>query len=144
MDQLGLADKSGRYDAYTRWYVSWSYPYSTEGGKCTTGLVKVKVEVTFTFPQWNIPADASQDLIDKWNAYVASLQVHEDGHKEIAIQAAYEILQTMEALPAYSICGELERAADAAGESVLDQYRRQEIIYDQTTNHGAIQDARFP
>jgi predicted secreted Zn-dependent protease len=144
MDQLGPADKFGRFDAYTRWYINWSYPYSTQDGQCTTGPVKVAVRVTLTLPQWDPPSDASQELVDKWNAYLAALQVHEDGHKEIAIQAGNEILHTLEGLPPHPTCDELEEAADAAGKSVLNRYRQQEIIYDQSTDHGATQGARFP
>ena len=78
------------------------------------------------------------------NGYIAVLQVHENAHKEIAIDAGYEILQTINALPAYSSCNKLEQAADTAGESILEQYRRQESIYDQKTDHGATQGVRFP
>ena len=144
MNQLGPADRLGQHDAYTKWYVSWSYPYSIEGGECATGPVEVEVEVTFTLPQWDPPADASQELMGKWNAYMTALQTHEDGHKDIAIQAGNEILQTLEALLAYPTCSELEKAADAAGEGVLDQYRQQETIYDRTTDHGATRNLRFP
>ena len=75
---------------------------------------------------------------------MTALQTHEDGHKEIGIQAGHDILRTLEGLPSYPTCDELEEAADAAGEGVLDRYREQEIIYDQTTRHGATQGARFP
>lgn len=136
--------RPGNFDAHTEWYVSWSYPYSEAEGSCTTGPVTISVNITFTLPQWNTPANASEDLVDRWNAYLAALQVHEDGHKGIGIEAANEILQAMNALPAYRFCEELKQAADAAGERVLSEYRQREAIYDQTTNHGATQGARFP
>lgn len=145
MDRLGPIDALGhRRDAYTDWNVTWSYPYSTTSDKWATGPVKVKIEITFIFPQWSTSTDAPQDLVDKWDTYIAALQLHENGHKEIAIDAGYEILQTIAGLPAYSSCSKLEQAADAAGESVLEQYRQQEIIYDQNTGHGATQGVRFP
>lgn len=136
--------RPGNFDAHTEWYVSWSYPYSVAEGSCSTGLVTIRVNITFTLPQWNTPANASEDLVDRWNAYLAVLQVHEDGHKGIGIEAANEILQAMNALPAYRFCEELKQAADATGERVLSEYRQREAIYDQTTNHGVTQGARFP
>jgi predicted secreted Zn-dependent protease len=145
MDQLGHTDESGHHwDAYTEWYVNWSYPYSTTRDNCTTGPVKVQVKITFTFPQWNAPENTPQDLIDKWDAYLSALQIHEDGHKQIAILAGYEILQAMNALSAYPSCTELEQAADTIGEDVLEQHRQQEAIYDQNTEHGVTQGVHFP
>lgn len=145
MDQLGRTDESGHHwDAYTEWYVNWSYPYSTLNNNCTTGPIKVQVEITFTFPQWSAPENATQDLIDKWNAYLNALQLHEDGHRQIATQAGYEILRAINALPAYPSCAELEQAADTTGEDILEQYRQQEAIYDQNTEHGVTQGVHFP
>ncbi|MCP4540226.1 MAG: DUF922 domain-containing Zn-dependent protease [Chloroflexi bacterium] len=145
MDQLGYMDEVGyRWDAYTEWYVNWSYPYSTTSDNCTTNSVQVQIQITFIFPQWNTPKNASQDLIDRWNAYMAALRLHEDGHKKIAIQAGDEILQAMNALPAYPLCSELEQAADAVGESILERYRQRQATYDQNTEHGKTQGAHFP
>ncbi len=145
MNQLGPSDESGhRWDAYTEWYVTWSYSYSTTENDCSTGPAKVQVEITFTFPQWDPPPNAPQDLVDRWDAYVAALQLHEDGHEEIAIEAGNEILQAISALPTYPLCSELEQAADRVGENILEEYRQQEAIYDQRTNHGVAQGARFP
>jgi len=50
----------------------------------------------------------------------------------------------MRRIPAYPSCEELKQGADAAAERVLSDYRQREAIYDQTTNHGATQGARFP
>jgi len=47
-------------------------------------------------------------------------------------------------LPAYVTCAELEQAADAVAERVLEQYRQQEATYDQETAHGMSQGASFP
>lgn len=145
MDQLGRTDELGyHWDAYTEWQVTWSYPYSFSAGSCSTGPVKVAVDVTFVLPQWDVSPTAPQDLVDKWAEYSAALQVHEDGHKEIATEAGREILDAMNALPAYSSCRELEQAADAVGEGILERYRQREERYDQDTDHGATQGVGFP
>lgn len=140
MDALG---PSG-YDAYTSWLIRWTYPDVTTDVGCAAGPVKVSVLIVYTLPQWDAPPDAPTDLVEKWDAYVAALQLHEDGHKEIALDTGNEVLRALSDLPAYPSCEALGRSADAAGESVLDKYRRQEVQYDQTTDHGATQGARFP
>lgn len=145
MDAQGRTDEFGHHwDAYTDWYVSWSYPYSIEGEKCATGSVEASVAITFTFPAWDVPEETPPQVVEKWNGYLVSLEVHEDGHKEIAVAATYEVVEAVEALPAYSSCSELEPAADSAAQIVLQQYRQQEAIYDKTTNHGATQGVSFP
>jgi predicted secreted Zn-dependent protease len=140
MDQYG----PGEYDAYTGWNVRWLYFRSTVSGGCATGPLTVSVEVTFTLPLWNAPAEAPQALVDRWNAYLAALQLHEDGHKAIGIEVGNEVLRALQDFSAYPSCDELDRAVSATAEHVLNEYRRREEIYDQTTDHGATQGARFP
>jgi len=145
MDRLGPTDARGtHFDAYTDWHITWVYPYSTVDGQCTTGPVQVSVQVSFTLPQWEPPSGAPKDLAVKWDAYVDALQRHEDGHKDIAAAAGYEIHQVLSALPGHPTRDKLEQSADSAGERILDKYRQQELDYDQSTNHGATQGARFP
>jgi predicted secreted Zn-dependent protease len=140
MDRLG---PSG-FDAYTEWHVLWSYSYSETEDSCSALTVTVVVAIIFKLPRWDAPARAPPDLVDKWHAYVAALQAHEDGHKDIAIEAATQVRRVLQALPVYPTCDELDRAANAAGERVLDQHRQREQAYDRTTQHGATQGARFP
>jgi predicted secreted Zn-dependent protease len=145
MDQLGPEDEFGqRHDAFTEWYIDWSYPYSIVNKDCATGPIEVTITITSTFPKWNNPQDASKELVNKWNAYLSILQTHEDGHKQIAIDAGNEILRTLSALPAYPLCSELEQTVDANGQNILGQFRKKEIIYDQKTAHGENQGAHFP
>ncbi len=140
MDALG---PSG-FDAYTSWLIRWTYADVATDAGCAAGPVKVSVLIVYTFPEWDAPPDASTGLVEKWNAYLAALHLHEDGHRDIAIEAGGEILKVLSMLPAYPSCEALRQSADAAGESVLDRYRQQEAQYDRTTDHGATQGARFP
>ncbi len=145
MDHLGPTDPDGtHHDAYTQWHVTWRYAYSTLDDRCTIGPIQVSVQVTFTLPQWEPPPDAPPELIDRWNAYLDALRRHENGHREIGMAAGQAIYQALGRLPSYAACDELERTADAAGEQILDQHRQRELDYDQATNHGATQGARFP
>jgi len=134
----------GGYDAYTRWFVKWSYPTETTGNACDTGPVEASVEITYTMPEWDPPPNADAALVDRWTRYVAALQLHEDGHRDFGIDAAKDVLRAVSALPPYPTCADLNRAANAAAETVLDRFRAQEIDYDRTTSHGATQGARFP
>jgi predicted secreted Zn-dependent protease len=145
MDQLGPIDTFGhRHDMYTRWDVQWAYPHSQDERGCTTGPIQLKITITFTFPTWEPPPGASAELVDQWNDYLNLGQSHEDGHKEIALEAGREILQALQAVPAQASCDLLEQAVDQKGQALLEQFRQKEIAYDQTTGHGATQGVRFP
>jgi len=140
MDELGPGD----HDVYTSWFIRWTYPDVVTDATCAVGPVEVSLSITYTLPQWDAPPGAPVDLVEKWNAYLAALQLHEAGHKDIAVAAGNEIRKTLSALPAYPSCEELHRSGEAASQDVMDRYRLQEVQYDQQTDHGATQGARFP
>jgi predicted secreted Zn-dependent protease len=145
MDQLGRNDEDGlHWDGYTEWYITWAYPFSVTDGDCTLGPVEVIVDVTIVLPQWDAPADASPELVRKWENFIKTLELHEEGHKEIAIEAGHEICQLLNGFTSYSSCDELEQAADAAAQEILDRYLQREVVYDQETEHGITQGVRFP
>lgn len=145
MDRFGPSDEQRvQHDAYTEWYVDWVYPNSETNGNCATGLITVTVRITHTFPKWDIPPETSEELAEKWNTYFKALQLHETGHRQIGIDAGYEILQKLNKLSGYPSCTALEEVADTTGENILDEFRQKEVNYDQSTIHGEAQGARFP
>lgn len=145
MNRLGPLDDAGRpWDAVTHWYVSWSYPYHQEGSDCELGPLEVRVEIMQIMPDWDPPASVSEDLMARWNAYLAALEEHEARHQELGLEAAHEVWLALSSMEAYPTCQTLEEAADATAQSVLDRFRRMEDAYDQETSHGATQGAVFP
>lgn len=141
MKQLGPVDKEDKHwNGYTDWHVDWSYSYVTTDQGCTTGPVKTKVDITMRLPQWDNP---TENLRNEWQRYSNALRGHENGHKDIAIQAAQHIASELANLPPSSSCEELEKVADAEGNKMLDETRDQQKDYDATTNHGATQGARL-
>jgi len=145
MDRHGPLDDDGRrWSALTDWHIHWRYRYVRSNGQCAAGPVTVELEINYTLPNWRPPASAPEELVERWDAYMVALQTHEDGHAEIAAQAAQAVQETMRALPAYPTCQALEREADALGESILDDFRQRQAEYDRLTEHGKTQGAHFP
>jgi predicted secreted Zn-dependent protease len=103
--------------------------------------VSVDLAVTFTLPRWDATADAPAALIERWGGYLAALTHHEEGHRDIAVDAANDVLGAIEALPVHATCRGFERAADAAAHAVVERYRDLQIAYDDATGHGATQGA---
>ena len=144
MDALGPTDAHGRYDAYTRWYVRWKYPYERTPNACGLGKVTVTVDVTYTLPEWTPPPDASADLVSRWNRYLRALRSHESGHHRHGAEAGRAVLEKLRRLEAQRRCEDADRRANLLGERVLETYRAKDQSYDKTTRHGATEGARFP
>jgi len=145
LNKRGVRSPEGRtYDAYTRWYVRWSYSFRNEGNRCAVRGVRTSVDVTYTLPKWGDERKAPRELADKWQRYMKDLKTHEDGHRDIGIGAAAEIGKTIGRLSPAANCREMEAKANAAAHSVLDDYRGKERFYDLRTLHGRTQGATFP
>lgn len=144
MNQLGPVDAYGRHDAYTRWYVRWTYPYDRGASGCSLGDVKVSVQVTYTLPEWKPPADASPAVVARWNRYASALQKHEDGHRDHGVGAGRAVLAALRRLGERPTCDAAGTAASAEGNRILDEFRKKDRTYDATTRHGATQGATFP
>jgi predicted secreted Zn-dependent protease len=137
-----LADR--QYDGYTHWHVRWSYDYATTNEGCAVTGIESSVDVTFTLPWWNVPAEASGSVVAAWNQYLGALQLHENGHMAHGVAAATEITRTLNQFPAYATCPELREAISATTRQIVQHYNQQDINYDLSTQHGLTQGAMFP
>lgn len=146
MSQRGPLDphEGRRYDANTEWVVRWSYRYAQTGNQCKIRSANTNVAITFTLPKWNIPANADRSLVADWNAYLASLYLHEEGHKLNGVNAGQDIAQALNRLPAQSSCKALERSIQSTARAIIKQYNQKDLDYDHTTGHGYTQGAVFP
>ncbi|MCC7117295.1 MAG: DUF922 domain-containing protein [Anaerolineales bacterium] len=123
------------YDALTNWYVSWTWDgYGQE--TCDLESAVVQYEITVTFPRWNAPADASPELIKKWNRYTESLARHEKGHVDSVIEYYPKVEQAIQ----NATCS----TAEAAAQTVMAELQTVNNAYDADTAHGDTQGARFP
>lgn len=141
--QMSSKGPSG-YDGYTNWNVRWSYPVESSGTAYVTGPLTVVVDVEETLPEWTPAAGAPADLVAKWNAYIAALKLHEDGHKDIGIEAGNAVMNALKSVPPQPSPADLRQAADAAAAGALGGFSGRDETYDDTTGHGATQGARFP
>jgi predicted secreted Zn-dependent protease len=123
------------YDAYTRWYIRWNWPGRGEV-KCELKEAVASYEVTVTFPRWIPTAEATPELVEKWNRYVRALAAHERVHVDNVVKRFPAVLAAIK----NATCLTAESAAQAALEPIR-QFDRQ---YDLDTDHGRTQGARFP
>ena len=80
------------------------------------------------YPQWNAPANAAPAVATAWQGYLARVELHEHGHRDIAEAAANDLARTLEALPGYPSCDALADAARTAASTLL-------VSHGQETGH---------
>jgi predicted secreted Zn-dependent protease len=122
-------------------YITWKYPFQRDAKGCTTGPVSVQVQVHIQLPRWTRAAQASGDIARRWDKFIAALTLHEEGHKQIAVDGARRIASTLARLPAEASCPAMNAKANAEGQRLLVEIRAAQVRYDQMTNHGLTQGA---
>lgn len=132
------------YYANTDWHVQWSYDYAMTDQGCKITNLNGTVNILFTMPLWDAPADASPSLVSDWQQFIDALQIHENGHMDHGVDAATAVLETISQLPTAPTCEEFITTARTEARRVIRSYNQQDIEYDRHTHHGLTQGAVFP
>jgi len=130
--------------AYTRWDVSWRFWWLKKADSCEISRVTTVLDVAYTMPKLETEKKSSAKLVSQWEDFIEALFSHEQGHKELGLQAANEIEDRISSLAPSASCSELERAANTAAKDIIEEYSRIEEEYDRRTNHGIRTGAVFP
>ena len=133
-----------KYDSVTSWYWKWDFGSDTAARDCSADSVRVTLEVTFRFPKWVTPGDAPRPLVDRWDRYMKNLIKHEEGHRDLAMEATAEFARAVAGLPPAATCADLDREVRALSRTRMARLNADENEYDATTDHGATQGALFP
>ena len=137
--------RSGRdYVAETSSHFNWKYTTLETRASCTITDVEVEVVITVTLPQLQNPEKIDQALLENWQQYVESVRVHEQGHVDFAIEAAYELEQKIRVIPSQASCSVLEDIIRQTGKTVLDKYTARDEAYDNESAHGINTGSAFP
>lgn len=144
MSEYGIKWDDGKtYDALTTWSVKWNYGYSTSTAGCMAQPFNATVDITFRYPRWIRGDAAVEPLAAKWDSYMNNLIVHENGHRDMAIQHTADFAAVAAELVAPS-CADLDRQIESLGRERMAKLNSEERDYDTTTIHGATQGAVFP
>jgi predicted secreted Zn-dependent protease len=133
-----------KYDSITSWKVKWDYGYDRAPETCSVDSFRVTVAISFRFPKWARPGDAPQQLVDKWDSYMKNLVIHENGHRDMAVEVATELSSAVADLPPALTCAEIDREVQKLSRTYMMKLKEDEKEYDAATNHGHTQGAVFP
>lgn len=145
MRRKGVTGEDGRkYEANTSWHVKWNYDHTRGTQSCSADSFQVTIEIVFRYPRWTRMEDAPQALADKWDNYMKRLVVHENGHREMVLEAAAELSRAVSDMPPTQTCADLDRAVRFMSRTRMNKLNDDERHYDEATSHGATQGAIFP
>ena len=144
MKQNGTKWNDGNvYSALTSWDIDYSYDISNDNGRYSIKSVKTKVDIVYRLPRL-IAAGSDPELTTLWNEYLARLQQHEFGHKDLAVKTASEINEIFASLGTFTSKAELKREIDLRTEEKFKRLKEIQIAYDDETKHGVTQGAILP
>ncbi|HSX45959.1 MAG TPA: DUF922 domain-containing protein [Candidatus Saccharimonadia bacterium] len=142
--QCSQVSQSGEdFAAGTYYTMNWLYDYTTDGLTCSIVNVAVGVHVGQVLPDWNPTASSDSGYAAKWRSFMANLQTHENGHRDLDIQYASKIKQDLKGLQGVS-CSGIKQAADATANADLAALNWANDNYDAQTDHGQTQGAVIP
>jgi predicted secreted Zn-dependent protease len=138
-----LAEDGNIYDSITRWSWAWEYIGREKGTTCAPGDISIRMEIIYRYPKWVPEKDAPAELIDKWNAYLKNLMIHEEGHRDLAVRALEKFGREVSTLPADRSCTELDSLVRVLSRKYMKKLNAQAMAYDRETNHGVKQGAQL-
>lgn len=144
MQLLGPARGGRTFSAYTDWEVGWSYSVEPGPSGLHATSVRVAVRAAVLVPRWRPARGASAELVEAWPLYLAAIEVHEQGHVNLAVEAGRTVLACLEGLPAFAEPGALHSAAEIAAKTRVAAARDRERAYDQASSHGAAHGVKLP
>lgn len=150
MDALGPG--SGWYQH--RWNIRWRYSYdeveeasiisgASSETVCEITDIQLTLIFTKTLPEWDPPADASEDLVRNWEGFSLALQTHGEGHRDIVVEATREIIRRLKDLETPN-CAFMQREARRLVDDILERSRERDREYDRETERGRTQGVVWP
>ena len=145
MTRKGVAWSDGKkYDSVTSWHVEWGYEHYETMQSCSAEAFQASVEITMRYPRWIRFDDVPQELMAKWEGYMTNLVLHEEGHRDMVMEAVEDITRAVAKLPTAPTCAELDRLVKSLCHDRMAKLNDEAKEYDAATQHGAEQGAVFP
>jgi predicted secreted Zn-dependent protease len=130
--------------ANTKWRLRWNVGVQPTKNGCVLDTATTELDVEMNLPRWTPPAGARPGLVKSWNRFADAVRKHEDGHRDIAIEAVREVDRRLQGARTARSCDALRKNLSRIAESVVREYRAKDDSYDVTTMHGRTQGVAFP
>lgn len=141
LDRYDLADSE--FVGLTKAEVQWQFRLTRVDSACGLAQVAVFLHFETLLPQWLPPSDRPTPLATQWQKFLSATEVHEHGHRNIALHTAAAIAHLLDSLRAPT-CSGLRDIANLDARTEWEIGDRDQRAYDTGTQHGATQGARWP
>jgi predicted secreted Zn-dependent protease len=130
------------FHGLANWDISYQYTTVPSGTMCRFDSVRLTVKGEILMPKWTDEAAAPPSLRQRWQDYYAALQQHEEGHVQHGNELAALV---QEKFLGYGdmACGQAKAIAQSEFDRLYNNLKNRDKEYDQRTQHGATQGARF-
>ena len=142
MRRSGPKIDGGSFVGETRSPMRWSWrSESIGGGSCAMRDVRVSVNAQILLPRWTPPANVDSSLVSEWKRFIAALETHEAGHKDISARAGHDLENQLRGMT--GLCSQLGTRASDIARRILDKADADQKRYDAETRHGITQGTGF-
>jgi predicted secreted Zn-dependent protease len=130
------------FHGVANWDISYQYTTVPSGNMCRFDSVRLSVKGEILMPKWTDEDSAPPTLRQRWQEYYAALQQHEEGHVQLGNELAVLV---QEKFLGYGdmACGQAKAIAQSEFDRLYNNMKNRDKEYDQRTQHGATQGARF-
>lgn len=92
----------------TRYDIRPEYRALASGGLCRVSSLRVEVVITITLPSWSMAPSRPDEERKRWTTIQDAIRSHEYGHRDLTIEAAEELAESLRGIEARG-CGTLRR-----------------------------------
>ena len=97
---------------------------------CAPEEAVAHLTMLFTYPEYNPPPDASQEILDQWEAFMVRVVEHEETHADIARQCALDMVNSFYTLQPATTCSALQNNLEAMQTSMDVDCDAQQAAFD--------------
>lgn len=142
MRRAGPKINDSSFVGETRSPMRWSWRTESLGtSSCTIRDVTLSVNAQITLPRWTPPADTEPGLAAEWTRFIAALETHEAGHKDISAKAGRDIVDRLRGLS--GLCVQISTRANDLAKEIVERASAEQKAYDAATRHGLTQGTAF-
>ena len=120
-----------RANATTAYRIGWQGSFGEKSGGCGLVSSEALVRLTYTYPRWEAPANASKETVEKWRSFLELLKKHEEGHGSIAVRTGGEVLDALKKLSPERTCQGARAAATLASDGVIERGKKEQAAFDE-------------
>ena len=123
------ADKK-QYHGKTEWQLAWHLEWRVKQGICYLTTFQTQLNVVITMPRIPNHHEVPLWLRSHFENSYERLMRHEEGHLEIANNAARSVANELDDFRSFSNCEALEKSANETIERVIEQHKGYDRQYD--------------